>query len=261
MGPPSSEPSVRWPAACAASELLHSPHSALSTGRSSRETTQDGPSTRRTGPGSRGSSCRGQLGAQVGLGDGGGPGVRKPCAQWPPGQPVAPAGVSCRLQDSGDRSSGAAARMCGPQRWRDPQLQLPSRPQFHTAPDGWHGYTHGWKPLSHYLLGFWVFRPMFKHVREQREAGEWLRPGAASSCLLAHLLPGQPVHTGLWGACGVQRVWTVCGVRAEGQGPACGPRRSCRASERGALSGVPPRVPRLWPIDQFHAKWTRDWSR
>lgn len=111
VGRPSSEPSVWWPAACAASKLLHSPHSALSMGRSSRETTRDGPSTRRTGPGSRGSSCRGQRGAQVGLGDGGGPGVRKPCAQWPPGQPVAPAGVSCRLQDSGDRSSGAAARM------------------------------------------------------------------------------------------------------------------------------------------------------
>lgn len=46
--------------------------SALSTGRSSREMTRDGPSIRRTGPASRSRSCscRGRRAAQVGPGDG-----------------------------------------------------------------------------------------------------------------------------------------------------------------------------------------------
>ena len=41
-------------------------------------------------------------------------------------------------------------------------------------------------------------------------------------------------------------MWTVCRMRAEGQGPACGPRQSpgC-ASERGVLSWAPPWGPRF----------------
>lgn len=84
---------------------------------------------------------------------------------------------------------------------------------------------------------------------------------AASSRLLAHLLPGQHAHTGLW-------VRVVCGV--------CGPCVVCEQKARvlpvapGSPQAGPLSVecslghllgaPVFWPIDQFQAKWTQAWS-
>lgn len=144
--------------------------SALSTGRSSREMTRDGPSIRRTGPASRSrsrsSSCRGRGGAQVGPGDGvaaatawGGaldPGSRQ-------GGPWLPRVVACRLPLSHNSQAWPGHAVLGANRALSTSLAA-----FHAAPDGRRGHAHGRKPPCHRWFGFWVLKPVFKQMEKPR---------------------------------------------------------------------------------------------